>query len=343
MARRWISIVLIAAAVVLGGIYWRAWLPAAANFALRGHARFSMQRMGILLLKNTDPVLRNVALYLTPEAKEAIDEPFLFFLPQKEPAPSQEAPSNIKPTNLSALSGIYTQYDGTAVANATAYDVSADLQKGVKMPSFTEGRPAILIYHTHTTECYRNDEGVTNTKDEQKNVVAVGEALKKEFEAAGYQVIHIKEIFNSDFSNAYSTARARISEVLEQNPTVEVVLDVHRDSISGNGVQYYPVTEVDGREAAQIMFVCGTDSKGLSHPDWRKNFTYALAVSRKMGVLYGELSRPVNLREDRFNTHFTDYTLLMEVGSEANTLEQAIYGAQLSARAMIALWQDKSP
>jgi hypothetical protein len=62
-----------------------------------------------------------------------------------------------------------------------------------------------------------------------------------------------------------------------------------------------------------------------------------------MGVLYGELSRPVNLREDRFNTHFTDYTLLMEVGSEANTLEQAIYGAQLSARAMIALWQDKSP
>ena len=117
-----------------------------------------------------------------------------------------------------------------------------------------------------------------------------------------------------------------------------MVLDVHRDAISNNGVDYYPVTEINGKKAAQIMPVCGTDAKGLSHPRWRNNFTYALALSRRMGALYGQLSRPVNLRRDRFNTHFTDYTLLLEVGSAANTLDQAIYGGELTAKAMIDLW-----
>lgn len=340
--QKWISIFLIVALVLTGGFCWEHWLPAVADFSLRQTRAVTLRQMGITLLKYTDPVMRNVGRYLTPEFTEVLDEHFLFFAKaEAEEAPADTENDAIKAANLSALSGTYTQIEGTAVANATDFDVGDLLKDTVAMPQFTKGKPAVLIYHTHTTECYRNTEGITNTTDESKNVVAVGEAMAKVFEAAGYQTIHIKEVFNQpDFSGAYANSRKAVERMLAENPTIQVVLDIHRDSISSNGVDYYPVTKVDGREAAQVMLVCGTDAKGLEHPGWRSNFTYALQLSRKMGELYGQLSRPVNLRKDRFNTHFSPHTLLLEVGSSANTLSQAIYGGELTAKAMIALWNE---
>ncbi len=335
--RKWISIGLILLILVGAGVHWESWLPSATAFALRQYQPISMKNVGVFLLKHTDPMMKNVARYLASAPEEAPDELFLYFMEQEEPAAADDS---MQAANLSAISGIYKEYDGTAVANATDFDISENLKESVKMPTFTEGKPAVLIYHTHTTECYRNEEGITNTEDESQNVVAVGEAMKKVFEEAGYETIHLKTVLNRDFNNAYPTARAAVEKVLEENPTIQVVLDVHRDSISSNGVDYYPVTKVDGKEAAQVMFVCGTDAKGLSHPKWRENFTYALQLSRMMGELYGELSRPVNLRRDRFNTHFTPHTLLVEVGSSANTLSQAVYGGELTAKAMITLWKN---
>lgn len=341
--KKWISIGLILALTVCGGVFWKQWLPTAANFSLQQTRAIPLKRLGVAALKYTDPVMGHVGRYLVPDFTAALNENFLYFSKEQPPAKEEELPAGtaVKAANLSALSGTYTQVGGTAVANATSYDVSDILYNTVDPPTFTPGKPAILIYHTHTTECYRNGDGISNTTDESKNVVAVGEAMAKVFRAAGYETIHITDIFNQpDFSGAYATARGKIEQVLAENPTIQVVLDIHRDAISSNGVDYYPVTEVDGREAAQVMVVCGTDEKGLSHPDWRKNFTYGLSLSRKMGELYGQLSRPVNLRRDRFNTHFTDYTLLLEVGSAANTLSQAIYGGELAARSMIALWNN---
>ncbi len=341
--RRWIAGLLVAALVMGAGFSWEYWMPRAAGLALGQLQALPLKRVGVFLLKNTDPSMRHISRYLTDEFFESPDEPFLFFAkeePQEE-LPKEETPAEIKGANFSALSGSYTQVNGTAVANGTDFDVRELLDQTVEMPQFEEGKPAILIYHTHTTECYRNDDGLTNTTDETRNVVAVGEAMKAVFEKAGYQTIHIKEIFNQkNFMQSYSYSRAAVEKVLAENPSIQVVLDVHRDSIVSNGVEFFPFTEVEGKEAAQVMIVCGTDAKGLEHPEWRKNFVYALELSRRMGSLYGELSRPVNLRTDRFNTHFTPYTLLLEVGSSANTLSQALYGAELTASAMIDLWNN---
>ena len=339
--RRWIGGLLIAALVLGAGFGWEFWMPRAAGLALGQLQALPLKRVGVFLLKNTDPSMKQIGRYLTDEFFESPDEPFLYFTKeeQKPETPQEELPAEIKGANLSALSGTYTQYNGTAVANGTDFDVRELVTQTVEMPQFEEGKPAILIYHTHTTECYRNDAGQTNTTDESRNVVAVGEAMKAVFEQAGYQTIHIKEVFNQkNFKQSYSYSRAAVEKVLAENPSIQVVLDVHRDSIVSNGVEYYPVTEVDGKEAAQVMIVCGTDAKGLEHPEWRRNFVYGLELSRRMGQLYPDLSRPVNLRTDRFNTHFTPYTLLMEMGSSANTLEQAVYGAELTAAAMIDLW-----
>ncbi len=340
--RRWISAGLIAALLLTGGFSWRGWLPAVTNFSLQQNRGIPLKRLELLLLKYTDPVLRQVGRFLVPDFTKSLDENFLYFnkTEQEEGKETDGQGEAVKAVNLSALSGTYTQVDGTAVANATDFDVSDLLSQGISIPKFTKGKPAILIYHTHTTECYRNNQGLTNSTDERNNVVAVGEAMAKVFRDAGYETIHLTDIFNRDFNQSYATSRATVEKVLKENPTIQVVLDVHRDSISNEGVDYYPVTKVDGKEAAQVMLVCGTDAKGLPHPNWRRNFTYALVLSRKMGALYGELSRPVNLRRDRFNTHFTDYTLLLEVGSSANTVEQACYGGELTAQAMIALWQE---
>lgn len=334
--RKWISIVLIISFIVGAGVHWQWWLPDATAFALRPYQPLSMKNIGIFLLKHTDPMMKNVARYLALPPDEAQDELFLYFAEQ-ETVPEG---ASMQAANLSATSGIYREYSGTAVVNGTDYAIEEYLNDSVKPPSFTAEKPAILIYHTHTTECYRNNEGITNTEDLSKSVVAVGKAMKKVFEEAGYQTIHLQTVLNEDFSNAYPTARKEVEKVLEQNPTIQVVLDIHRDSISSNGVDYYPVTKVEGKEAAQIMFVCGTDAKGMSHPEWHKNFAFALQLSRKMGELYGQLSRPVNLRSDRFNTHFTPHTLLVEVGSSANTLSQAIYGGELTAKAMLSLWKN---
>ena len=333
--------------MIFAGFFWRTWLPGLTEFTLEQHRSLTARRLLLTVLKNTDPVMRGIGKYLVPDFTEGFDENFLFFISEEtkknssgpdEPETENDA---IRAVNISALSGIYTQVNGTAIANATDFEVEDYLDQTVEMPQFTAGKPSILIYHTHTTECYRNEDGITNSRDPERNVVAVGEAMAKVFRAAGYETIHITEIFNEpDFMSAYSTARKTVEKVLKENPTVQVVLDIHRDSISEGGVDYYPVTEIEGGKAAQVMIVCGTDAKGLDHPDWPKNFAYGLAVSRKMGELYGQLSRPVNLRRDRFNTHFTPYTLLLEVGSSANTLDQAKLGAECTARAMIALWNE---
>ncbi len=336
--KRWISIAAAAAIFLAAGFGWRGWLPAATEFTLRQQSGISLRRLGIALLRNTDPIMRNIEQYLLPEFTEDFEEHFLYF--QKE-EPQEEAEEDaIKAANLSALSGTYRQINGTALANATSFDVSDLLDQKASLPQFEKNGPEILIYHTHTTECYRNSKGRINTEDKSQNVVAVGAAMAEVFRAAGYETIHLTDIYNRNFGQAYATSRAAVEKALKKYPSIKVVLDIHRDSISSNGVDYYPVTEVEGRKAAQVMIVCGTDAKGLSHPEWRQNFVYGLALSRKMGALYGEISRPVNLRKDRFNTHFTPHTLLLEVGSDANTLEQAIYGGELSARAMIALWNN---
>ena len=342
--RKWIAGLLIAVLAVAAWFGRELWMPPMARLSLDQLRAMPLRRVGVFLLKHTDPAMKNISRYLTEEFLESPDELFLYFQKEEQQAelPAPEVlPEAVQAANLSALSGTYTQVNGTAVANSTDFDVRALLDDTVEMPDFEAGKPAVLIYHTHTTECYRNEEGVTNTTDVNKNVVAVGKAMKQVFEAAGYPTIHITEVFNQKkFNQSYTYSRAAVEKVLEQYPSIQVVLDVHRDSISSNGVDYFPVTEVEGKQAAQVMLVCGTDAKGLEHPDWRKNFIYALALSRRMGSLYGELSRPVNLRTDRFNTHFTPYTLLLEVGSSANTLSQAIYGGELTAMAMIDLWNN---
>lgn len=230
--------------------------------------------------------------------------------------------------NLSAISGKYTNYNGTSVINNTDYDISSLLNSTYDKPILQKEEPYILIYHTHTSESYKN--GGT--------VVDVGKRMAEEFEKSGYKTIHLTESFDEkEFSGAYSRSAISVQQILEKYPTIKLVFDIHRDSITDSeGVNYKPLTVIEGKNTAQVMFVCGTDSKGLKHPYWRENLKFALDVSRSMGENYGALSRPVNLRRDRFNTHFTKYSFIIEMGSEANTLDESVNAALLTVDSIVS-------
>lgn len=229
--------------------------------------------------------------------------------------------------NLSALSGKYADYNGTSIINNTKFDVTKYINSSFEKPNINKDAPSILIYHTHTSESYKG--GGT--------VVDVGAVFKEEFEALGYKTIHITEVYDKgQFSGAYSRSIKGVEKALKENPSIKIVIDVHRDSITdASGITYKPVTQIDGKNVAQVMIVCGTNQKGLEHSSWSKNFAFALNVSRTMNKSYSNLSRPVNLRADRFNTHVTPHTFLLEMGSDANTLDEAKLAATYTARSII--------
>lgn len=113
--------------------------------------------------------------------------------------------------------------------------------------------------------------------------------------------------------------------MLKKYPTIQIVLDVHRDAIIGSdGTSYAKKTEIDGEQVAQIMLVVGTNDMGLTHPDWKKHLTLAVQIQKNMLGIDSGLPRAIDLRRQRFNEHATPGSLLVEVGTSGNTLKQAL-------------------
>lgn len=198
-------------------------------------------------------------------------------------------------------------------------------------------QPLVLIYHTHTTESfepYVRDFYDANfnyrTTDETKNMIMVGNAIQAELEAQGIGVIHAKEIHDyPSYNGSYGRSRETILPILEQYPSIKVVLDIHRDAVSGEGVAYQPFVEVDGKEAAQIMIISGCDDGTLGMPDFMKNFHFACRLQERLENDYSGLTRPILFDYRHYNQDLTTGSLLIEVGSHGNTLEQAQYSGQL--------------
>ncbi|MDE6500625.1 MAG: stage II sporulation protein P [Ruminococcus sp.] len=197
--------------------------------------------------------------------------------------------------------------------------------------------PLVLIYHTHTTESfepYVRDFYDANfnyrTTDETKNMIMVGNAIQAELEAQGIGVIHAKEIHDyPSYNGSYGRSRETILPILEQYPSIKVVLDIHRDAVSGEGVAYQPFVEVNGKEAAQIMIISGCDDGTLGMPDFMKNFHFACRLQERLENDYSGFTRPILFDYRHYNQDLTTGSLLIEVGSHGNTLEQVQYSGQL--------------
>lgn len=231
---------------------------------------------------------------------------------------------------------------GLSIKNETSYDIdlSGMLAAGsqVKLPA---GEPQILIIHTHSSEAYtpagldRYEASDTNrTEDTDYNIVRIGDELTALFQQAGLNVIHDREIYDyPSYTGSYERSGAAVQSYLEQYPNIAVVLDIHRDALGANGVVYKTMAEESGVCASQVMLLVGTDDSGLYHPNWRSNLSLALYLQNAVSAVHPTLMRPVALVQQRYNQHLTGGSLILEVGSSGNTLQEALAAIRLFADA----------
>ncbi len=233
-----------------------------------------------------------------------------------------------------------TAYGNVQVNNKTdeEIDIKALLNSKPSYGNITKDEPYILVYHTHTTEGYElldkgwySEDYNSRTKDSAKNMVRVGEELVKYLEEAGFKVIHDKSIYDSSYNGAYSRSLVSVEKYLEQYPSIVLTLDVHRDAIHyDSGTKCKPTAVINGKKAAQVMIISGCEGDGVEDfPKWKNNLIFALSLQNAVSERYSGLMRPVFFCNRKYNMNVTPCSLLLEFGTDANTLEEAVYSAAL--------------
>ena len=222
--------------------------------------------------------------------------------------------------------------DGLYISNLAKTEV--DIPELLTMPEERNGK-TVLILHTHGCESYtptkkynyKPDEDFRTT-DTDFNVVRVGNEIEKQLVGHGITVIHDATLCDyPSFNDSYTNSRALAEKYLAENPDIGIILDVHRDSIAGeNGEQ---IKTVGAENTSQLMFVVGTDAGGADHPLWRQNLSLALRLQRQIIAKYPKLMRPINLRRQGFNQQLSTGSLILEVGCDGNTLEEALNAARI--------------
>ena len=216
-------------------------------------------------------------------------------------------------------------------------------------PAAQKNEPIVLILHTHGSESYLPagvdyylPEEDFRSEDPEETVVSVGDMIAKTLEALGIPVLHDRTMHDlKDFNNAYTESRSAAREALAKHPSIRYILDIHRDSIfTQNNICEKTLTEINGKQVAQLMLVVGTDQDGAAHPDWRQNLTVATQLEELLNNLYPTLARPINLRSSAFNQALSPGALLVEVGSCGNTIEEAREAGRLFAVSFATLLRE---
>ena len=229
----------------------------------------------------------------------------------------------------------------------TAADIAAEAAQPLPFAIEKDSAaPQVLIMHTHATEDYRLSAGLwftpgdgARSTDRSINMCAVGRVMADTLNAAGICTLH-DETLNDypSYTGSYANSRAVVQQYLAQYPSIKVVLDVHRDAIeTENGSRMAPVCTVDGRQAAQVMIICGCDNgTTVQLPDWRQNLRVAAAWERAMEGMYPGFTRPVLFGYRFYNQDLTTGSLLIEIGGHGNNLNEALYAGQLAAKGLAA-------
>lgn len=231
--------------------------------------------------------------------------------------------------------------------NGTDYpvDVAALLEKPLQW-DLRSGEPAVLILHTHATESYTQTEvyqesAAYRTLDENFNMVSIGTELAACLEAEGIRVIHDKTAYDHpSYSGSYNRAREAIQSHLKENPSICLVLDLHRDAMEGSdGKQLGYTQQTREGVAAKMMVVCGSDAGGLNYPNWQENLCLGLKLQAALEAQCPGICRPLSLRTGRYNQDLMGNMLLIEVGAAGNTRQQALIAVRELARAVAAMAQ----
>lgn len=228
-----------------------------------------------------------------------------------------------------------------AISNETNYTPSAEKLSvkegtvktvGEIYDEYGNDAPCVLIVHTHGTEAYSSGSDTYSTSeafrtsDTSQNVVAVGDVMESALKLAGVNVIHDRNMYDTEsYKDSYSHSYSAVKEILEKNPSVSYVLDIHRDAIiDSDKTKYRTSFTFDGMKCAQLMIVVGTDEGGAEHDNWENNLSLALKIQKNsFSSISDSMSRNINLRSAAFNQALSGGSLLLEIGSCGNTLVEA--------------------
>lgn len=239
----------------------------------------------------------------------------------------------------------FTLPRGGQVRNTTAWS-NADLLEESRilpeLPLKTDGTPMVLIYHTHTTESFVSEKNGTynesfsfRTTEPDKNMVAVGDAIAEQLSAAGIGVVHARELHDFPvWSGSYANSARTVQDILAEYPSICIALDIHRDAISDGTTVVAPVAEVEGKQTAQIMIISGCDDGTMGMPEYRQNFHFASELQQTAEEMFPGFTRPILFDYRKYNQELTTGSLLIEVGSQGNTLDEVQYAGELVGRSL---------
>lgn len=258
------------------------------------------------------------------------------------PPASTTAPEGIIPkTMVAGTSAKYVTSGRVSIYNHTDYalDIDALLAAAPELKNSADG-PQILIFHSHATEAYTMDgtdiyeeSDSYRTLNTEQNMVRIGAEMKAIFEAAGIQVIHDTTLYDyPSYNSAYIRSSEGVAKWLEEYPSIQLVMDVHRDALAASDGTIYKTVAGTVDHCAQVMLVMGSDAMGQVHPNWRVNLALAVEIQSALAEKWATLARPIVLRTSRFNQHQSTGEILVEVGTHGNTLQEAITAARLFAR-----------
>ena len=278
--------------------------------------------------------------------------------PVPTPAPTPtSAPSATPPPDAGAIRSVYLSPDAGSVrlaagtirnmtehpdADLIAAVDTVNLPFSVKVGS---AEPQILILHTHATETYQthpelyyDPDFTARTRNTALNMCAVGQVMADVLNAAGITTLHDTTLHDSpSYTESYARSRATAQSYLQKYPSIQIVLDVHRDAIEdSDGTRVKPLCQIDGQDTAQVMLIAGCDNGTTAKlPNWKLNLRFAAAWQQAMSAQYPGLARPVLCGYRFYNQDLAAGCLLLEVGGHANTLAEAKRAGELAAKALV--------
>lgn len=238
-------------------------------------------------------------------------------------------------------------YDNITIRNTTDDDLDVESLLSADLPFSLEDNHEVqvLIYHTHTCERYLTEDNgeyyedyYPRSTDGDLGVVAVGERLVETLKKNGIGAVHDTTLHDyPSYEGSYARSWETISAYKEKYPSIKVTIDLHRDAMTADdGTKYKPTFETDGGKAAQIMIMAGHDTEG-GFDFWHDNLIFAMQLQKMCEDKYPGMTRPLNFGEYTYNMNFNNGSLLIEVGTDANTVDEACRSGDCLAQAMSEL------
>lgn len=197
----------------------------------------------------------------------------------------------------------------------------------------------VVFYCTHSAESYIPNSGKARLDGKRGLINQVAQNMSGEVEQMGVKAQFVNTIHDfPDYNSSYTRSRETVSNLVKSDNNIMAIFDVHRDSIPGT--ETAPTVRINGKKSARILIIVGTDQR-KSHPNWKKNFSFAQELYARSEKLYPGLIKGVVTKAGTYNQEFHTHALLLEMGSDKNTLSEASYAGQLFAKVLVEVLKEE--